>query len=78
MRFTKRYAILFSLLLASCSTSDPFRVGDDRYMISTTNYTGLSTRAGQIQRGWTMPTTSVPSEAGSLSCRATMARGYRG
>ena len=73
-----RYAILFSLLLAGCSTSNPIRVSDNRYMISAINYTGFSTRAGQIQRGWTMPTTSVPSEAGSLSCRATMARGYRG
>lgn len=45
-----RYAILICLLIAGCSTSDPIRVGDNRYMISTTNYTGLSTRAGQIQR----------------------------
>ena len=45
-----RYAILISLLLMGCSTSDPIRVGDNRYMISTTSYTGWSTRAGQIQR----------------------------
>jgi uncharacterized protein YcfL len=45
-----RYAILICLLLVGCSTSDPVRVGDNRYMISTTNFTGLSTRAGQIQR----------------------------
>jgi uncharacterized protein YcfL len=45
-----RYAILISLLLVGCSTSDPIRVGDNRYMISTTSYTGWSTRAGQIQR----------------------------
>ena len=45
-----RYAILIALLLIGCSTSDPIRVGDNRYMISTTDYTGLSTRAGQIQR----------------------------
>jgi hypothetical protein len=45
-----RYAILISLLLMGCSTSDPIRVGDNRYMILTTNYTGLSTQAGQIQR----------------------------
>jgi len=50
MGFGMRYAILISLLLIGCSTSDPIRVGDNRYMISTTNYTGLSTRAGQIQR----------------------------
>lgn len=45
-----RYAIFISLFLIGCSTSDPIRVGDNRYMISTTNYTGWSTRAGQIQR----------------------------
>ncbi|HEX4377304.1 MAG TPA: hypothetical protein VHZ99_09165 [Steroidobacteraceae bacterium] len=45
-----RYVFLLSLLLVGCSTSDPIRVGEDRYMISTTNYTGLSTRAGQIER----------------------------
>jgi len=45
-----RYTIFMSLLLIGCSTSDPIRVGDNRYMISTTNYTGWSTRAGQIQR----------------------------
>jgi hypothetical protein len=45
-----RNAILISLLLMGCSTSDPIRVGDNRYMISTTSYTGWSTRAGQIQR----------------------------
>jgi hypothetical protein len=45
-----RYAIIISLLLVGCSTSDPIRVGDNRYMIATTNYTGLSTHAGQIQR----------------------------
>jgi hypothetical protein len=50
MEFDMRYAILTSLLLLGCSTSDPIRLGDNRYMISTTNYTGLSTRAGQIQR----------------------------
>ena len=50
MGFGMRYAILISLLLMGCSTSDPIRVGDNRYMISTINYTGLSTRAGQIQR----------------------------
>jgi hypothetical protein len=50
MRFGMRYTILISLLLMGCSTSDPIRVGDNRYMISTTNYIGLSTRAGQIQR----------------------------
>jgi hypothetical protein len=50
MRFAMRYAILISLLLAGCSTSDPIRVGDNRYMISTTSYTGWSTRAGRIQR----------------------------
>jgi len=38
------------MLLMGCSTSDPIRVGDNRYMISTTAYTGWSTRAGQIQR----------------------------
>ena len=48
--FGMRYAILICLLLMGCSTSDPIRVGDNRYMISTTNYTGFSTRAGQIQR----------------------------
>jgi hypothetical protein len=48
--FGMRYAILISLLLMGCSTSDPIRVGDNRYMISTTSYTGWSTRAGQIQR----------------------------
>jgi hypothetical protein len=45
-----RYAILISLLLMGYSTSDPIRVGDNRYMILTTSYTGFSTRAGQIQR----------------------------
>ena len=45
-----RYAFLISLLLLGCSTSDPIRVGDNRYMISTTSYTGWTTRAGQIQR----------------------------
>jgi hypothetical protein len=45
-----RYAILISLLLVGCSTSDPIRVGDNRYMISTTDYTGLSTRTRQIGR----------------------------
>ena len=50
MGFGMRYAILISLLLIGCSTSDPIRVDDNRYMISTTNFTGLSTRAGQIQR----------------------------
>jgi hypothetical protein len=45
-----RYAILISLFLVGCSTSDPIRVGDNRYMISTTSYTGWTTRAGQIQR----------------------------
>lgn len=50
MGFRMRYAILISLLLMGCSTSDPIRVGENRYMISTTNFTGLSTRAGQIQR----------------------------
>jgi hypothetical protein len=45
-----RYAILISLLLVGCKTSDPILMGNGRYMISTTNYTGLSTRAGQIQR----------------------------
>jgi hypothetical protein len=50
MELAMRYAILISLLLVGCSTSDPIRVGDNRYMISTTSYTGWSTRAGQIQR----------------------------
>jgi uncharacterized protein YcfL len=50
MELAMRYAILISLLLVGCSTSDPIRVGDNRYMISTTRYTGWSTRAGQIQR----------------------------
>jgi len=50
MGFGMRYVILISLLLMGCSTSDPIRVGENRYMISTTNYIGLSTRAGQIQR----------------------------
>jgi uncharacterized protein YcfL len=50
MGFAMRYAILISLLLAGCSTSDPIRVGDNRYMISTTSYTAWSTRAGQILR----------------------------
>jgi hypothetical protein len=50
MGFNMRYVILISLLLIGCSTSDPIRLGDNRYMISTTSYTGLSTRAGQIQR----------------------------
>ncbi len=45
-----RYAMVVSLLLVGCSTTEPIRVGDDRYMISTTNYTGLSTRSGQIER----------------------------
>ena len=45
-----RFAVLISLLLMGCSTSDPIRVGDNRYMIATTSYTGLSTRASQIQR----------------------------
>ena len=45
-----RYVIVVSLLLVGCSTTDPIRVGEDRYMISTTNYTGLSTRSGQIER----------------------------
>jgi hypothetical protein len=45
-----RYALLICVLLAGCKTSDPIRMADGRYMISTTNYTGLSTRAGQIQR----------------------------
>ena len=45
-----RYVILISLLLLGCSTSDPIRVGDNRYRIFTTSYTGWSTRAGQIQR----------------------------
>jgi uncharacterized protein YcfL len=45
-----RYAVLISLLLVGCKTSDPILMGDGRYMISTTNYTSLSTRAGQIQR----------------------------
>jgi hypothetical protein len=49
-RFGMRYAIAVSLLLVGCTTSDPIRVGEDRYMISTTNYTGLSTRTGQIER----------------------------
>jgi hypothetical protein len=50
MEFGMRHAILISLLLMGCSTSDPIRVGDNRYVIYTTNYTGFSTRAGQIQR----------------------------
>jgi hypothetical protein len=45
-----RYALIISLLLMGCSTSDPIRVGDNRYMISTTSYTAFATRAGQIQR----------------------------
>ena len=45
-----RYAVLISLLLMGCQTSDPILMGNGRYMISTTNYTSLSTRAGQIQR----------------------------
>ena len=48
--FVMRYAILTFLLLVGCSTSDPIRVGDNRYMISTTSYTGWSTRAGRIGR----------------------------
>ena len=50
MRFGTQIVIPISLLLTGCSTSDPMRVGDNRYMIATTNYIGLSTRAGQIQR----------------------------
>jgi hypothetical protein len=50
MRYAILLSFLLSLLLTGCSTSDPIRIGDNRYMISTTNYTGLSTRTGQIQR----------------------------
>ena len=45
-----RYAVLISLLLVGCKTYDPILLSDGRYMIATTNYTGLDTRAGQIQR----------------------------
>jgi len=46
-----RYATVIAvLLLLGCSTTDPIRVGDNRYMISTTAYTGFSSPAGQVQR----------------------------
>ncbi len=50
MGFGMRFAILMALLLVGCSTSDPIRVGDNRYMIMTTAYTVFSSQAGQIQR----------------------------